>query len=117
MIGQNWNILFSIGQGGYLQVNNIKSIVQILSKLVYFHRLFNIPVGRRYNSNINIGCLGGTYRSYHFFLQHSQKLYLKGKGHISDFVKKESASMGGFKKTLIICCCTSKRPLDMTKEF
>src|SRR5258708_2389315 len=87
------NIRFSFAERWQRNRENIQAIVQILSEFTVTEHLPQVLIGRRDDTNIDARGTGAAYGLELALLEHAEQLRLKLHCHVSDFIKKQSASV------------------------
>src|SRR6476660_136411 len=87
------NISFSLAERWQRNGENIQPIVQILSEFTVTDHLPQISIGCRDNTNIDSRCARAAYGLELARLEDTEQLGLKLQRHVSDFIKKQCASV------------------------
>ena len=69
-------------------MHDIQAEVQILAKRSILDTRFQIAIGRRDHTNIDLTAFGGAYGFHLAFLQNTQELGLRFEGHFTDFIEE-----------------------------
>src|SRR4029077_5499142 len=86
-------ISFSLAERWQRNGENIQPIVQILSEFTVTDHLPQISIGCRDNTNIDSRCARAAYGLELALLEDTEQLGLKLQRHVSDFIKKQCASV------------------------
>src|SRR6266498_1609616 len=74
MVYQQRDVLAPFAQFGHANVDYVKAVVEVFSKLPFAHRLDNILIGGRNHSHINLFIFAPADLANHSFLQDAQQL-------------------------------------------
>src|SRR4029077_6788952 len=87
------NIRLSLAERWQRNRENIQAIVQILSEFTVTDHLPQISIGWRDDTNIDACGTGAAYSLELALLEDTEQLGLKLQWHVSDFIKKQCASV------------------------
>src|ERR1700719_4707513 len=87
------NIRFSLAERRQRNRKNIQAIVQVLSEFTVTDHLPQISIGGRDDTNIDARGTGAAYGLELALLEDTEQLGLKLQRHVSDFIKKQCASV------------------------
>ena len=73
---QKRDIIFACFEGRQDNGKNFQPVVQIIAKMSFLDVAVKIPVGGRYDPNIDLAGFGITHALEFSLLQHPQQLYL-----------------------------------------
>ena len=93
MVYQQRDVLAPFAQFGHANVDYVKAVVEVFSKLPFAHRLDNILIGGRNHSHINLFIFAPADLANHSFLQDAQQLCLKLRLKRLHLIKKEGAAV------------------------
>ena len=96
MIGQQNHIAAAFPERRQINGENIKAVKKIRTETVGENVLLQITVRRGDDSYIDIHHPRRAQRLKALFLQHAQKLYLRGGGQFAHFIQKDRAAVGFF---------------------
>ena len=69
-------VLTTLVEARQVDVDNVQTVIEILSKLAFGHHRLQIPVRCRDHTDVNLYGFGTAYRSNLVFLQYAQQLDL-----------------------------------------
>src|SRR5712671_7554101 len=87
------NIRFSFAERWQRNWKNIQAIIQILPEFTVTDHLPQVLIGRRDDTNIDARGTGAAYGLELALLEHTEQFRLKLHWHVSDFIKKQCASV------------------------
>ena len=90
---QQRNVFLAFSQRRQVDLKHIHPIIQILAKSIFCHHHFQILMRSTNHPDID-PLLGKSADPPHrFFLQHAQQFRLQVGAHITDFIKKQGATV------------------------
>ena len=114
---QNRYVLFPLPERWDMQIDNIKSVIQVFSQGTFFNQFFCRFIDSCDNSDVNRNIFLSADSSYIILLQHSQQLALKFIRHGTHFIQQQRTSAGLFEKPCSVnssresaFCRTEKNP-------
>src|SRR5581483_988098 len=90
---QGQHVLTALVQWWQAESHRVEAVEQILSKVPFPDRRFDIPIGCGNHAHINPDSGIGPDPAYFAFLQGAQQLDLKRRGRLRDFVQKDRAAV------------------------
>src|SRR5207248_7656669 len=117
MMNQARNIRCSMSKRGSINCQHSNSIKEVLAKTAGIHFLPKVAIGRRDDSHINGHFRATTDWPKRAFLKHTQQFYLTRRGHLADFVKKNSSHMRGLEKAFPFLVRAREGAALVTEEF
>src|SRR6476660_7205960 len=114
---QRDDVLTPLGKRRESERDDVQSIVEILSESPRFHLSVEIAVRGGDDPHVDRCSLSRTDRTHFAVLQHAQELGLQGERHVTDFIQKQSPSVGSGNETFVIVGRTGKRAFAVTEQF
>src|SRR5229473_8570679 len=123
--GEDFNIVFqqradvlaSLTQGRQRDRKYVQAIVQVATKLVTLHHLFQVPVSRRDQPHVDVMGAATSETLKFLFLQNPQQLGLQRKWYVADFIEKKGSFIGQFEAADFLRDRSSKSASLMAKEL
>ena len=99
MFGQHMHVFSSLAQGRQAQTNDVQTVKQIFTEHAFFDALFQILVCGSNDANIGFNRCVPAHPVKMAIRQHAQQTCLKVKGHVANFIQKQSAAVSLLKAT------------------
>jgi hypothetical protein len=87
------NVFASIAEWREREANDVQAIVEVLAEPPRFDVGFNVPVRGGENSHVDGDFFARSDRTDRSLLQDAQKLYLKRRRELTDFVEQTGAAV------------------------
>ena len=110
-------VLDALTEWGKVNVEDIESVVKVLTKITILDGQLEIAVGRRQNPYVDLGLMARSDRPHSTFLQDTQELDLHQWGELADLIEEQSAPLRFDKESLVIAHRSSERTPDMAEEL
>ena len=117
IVCQKKDILASVTQGRYMNLNGIDTIKQILTEVSLFHHPVNVYIGGTNQTNINRNRACSAQTRNLPLLYRCQQLGLHRQRKISYFIQKEGPSRSHFHASCLCLASICKCPLLIAEEF
>src|SRR5947199_78426 len=104
-------------QGRQFDLDDIQTEIQILPDSSRTNGRVQIAVSGSDDTDIDLAAFGGADGLDFALLQRAQELGLQIHGHVSDFIEKERAPLGGFEQTLLGLHGPGERALDVAEQL
>src|SRR5512133_35457 len=117
VLHQQRDIIRPLTQCGCSKWHHVKTVVEIFPKTALSNFFVEVFVSRSNNSYIHGDQTGSPYPFKTALLQDTQHLGLSFERHITNFIKKQSATVGKVKFPLFLGQCSGKSTLLVAKEF
>ena len=93
---QKRDVVLVLAQRRQIDMKHIQPEIQVLSQLPAGHRFLRILVCCRKHAHIHRRLAFASQPPYFAVFQNAQKFRLRRRGHLSDFVQEQGASIGKF---------------------
>ena len=110
-------ILAPFAQRRQLDFDRVQPEQQILPEPGFVIELLPGQVGRSNNADVDAGRAGGPYREYLALFQYRQQFCLQVQRQITNFVEKQSASVGCLYSTDPILAGVGECAFDVTEQL
>ena len=117
MLGNFNDVIATIPQWRYLDGYHRQAEIKILAELAILDSLFQVPVARRQDPDINLDLRLASNSVEFPFLQGAQDLHLHVNRHIPNFIQKKSAAIGELEFTGGRAICPGEGSLLVAEEF
>ena len=111
------NVVLALPQGRKRNLDRIKSVKQILSKLTLFNFIEHVYVGGPDHAHVDFLGFRRPYLDEFPRLEHPQQAHLSTQGKLPDLVQEDGSAVGLFKIAFSSPGRTGKGPLLVTKKF
>ena len=89
MLGELKDVRPSYPQGRDGQLDDVDAKEEVLAKPALLDGLFQVPVGRRHDANVDRHLLRAAHGPHGPLLKHAQQLRLQRHGHVADLIEEE----------------------------
>src|SRR5208283_277424 len=86
-VGEQRDVALSLSQGRQAYGHDADAVIEIDPELAPLHLLFEIAVGRANETHVDLNSAGSADPFELAFLKHAQKLGLKRRRNLADFVE------------------------------
>ena len=117
MFNQQWNIALPVAQRRGNDRNHVEAIKEVLPESLLLDHFFQVLVGGRDNSDIDLNRPTPPHPLKGSFLYHSQKFDLKRETHLADFVEKDRSAIGKFESAHSRLGRAGEGALFMSEQF
>ena len=117
VVGQERDVPRSLPKRWELNLYDVESVQEILSKPASCNFIFEAPVRGCDDTNIHLKTRGRTQSPNFVVLEYPQELRLHVEGKLTNLVEKERPSIGSLECACLLLSRTSECPLLVTKEF
>src|ERR1700689_2304435 len=97
MIDQQRNVIVTVTQRGWFNMENVETVEEIGTEFTFFDQLLEIFIGGGDATEINLDGLGAADANYFMLLQNAEKISLCFKADVADFVEEDRSTFGDFK--------------------
>ncbi len=98
-LGYDSNICTALAQGRHVDEQDGQPVIEVQPEAMVLDGLFQIPVGRSNDADVNGNRLMRAEAADTAFLQDPQQIVLQVIGHIPDFIEEQGPAIGRFKKS------------------
>src|SRR5579862_310165 len=117
MIRQQQYVLAAVTQGGQADLNDVQSVEEVFSKLVFGYGLDDVPVCSGNQPDVHLQFLRTSDPRESAILQKTQQLGLQGTAHIGNFVEENGAAISFLNAAGFLLQGAGKCAFFMTEKF
>src|SRR5438309_6342052 len=114
---EDGDITLAVPQRRQFDLHDIQTEIQILPESSRTNGRVQIAVSGSDDADIDLAAFGGADGLDFALLQRTQELGLQIHGHVSDFIEKERAPLGGFEQTLLGLHGPGESALDVAEQL
>src|SRR5260221_6151365 len=116
MVDQRRNVFRAAAQRRQVDSDYIQAVIQVFTELAFANQNIQIDIGRRDDPDIHLELLHAAQVHEFSVLKHAQDFGLRFQAHGADFVQKNSAAVGYFKKAFLGRDGAGKCSLDVAEQ-
>src|SRR5262249_29467751 len=117
VIGQQGHIFAAFAQWRNKNRYHADAIVEVLTKSIVSHQLFQIFIGSSYYANVDRRFLGTAHRPQISLLQDAEQLYLHGNAHLADLIQEDGAPVGHLKQPALVLIGAGESAFHIAEQF
>src|ERR1035437_3824226 len=117
IISQRNDVGTALAQWRNYDGEDVESVVEVFTKLLLTHHVFQVAIGSGNNSNVYLDWFVGTNSLQCLFLQDAQKLCLRRQGELANFIDKYGSTISLFKTPFALSGRTGERPFFVPKKL
>ena len=117
MASKQGNVVWSFPQRRHSQFNDVDPVEKVLPKNAFLNQIWKVLMGRAEYPDIHRNFLGIANRADSLFLNCPQEFYLHCQRQVSNFVQKQSATVGRSKQAVFVFNGPGKAALFVPKKF
>ena len=117
VVRQVFDVFFAFAERRNLHGNHVQTVIEVFAESFFGDFLLQFAVGGRDNANVDMLGHVRAERADFLVLQHAQEFDLGVQGHIANFVEKDGAAVGCFKKTYTFVLSTREGSTGVSEKF
>src|SRR6476659_6653565 len=117
MSRQQWDVFGPLAKRHHFDWKYIQTIIEIFAKPTGANLGAEIPIGGRYDANVNVFRLLVAHPLVLFFLKHTQELALQVQRYLADLVEEQGTPIRCLETAQSILERACKRPLHVTEKL